>query len=106
MHHPIVSKDCKLSVRLAIYGTFTHSSPDIYIYLHFDTGEIHNSLNAYKSHDAWSYFKAGFLCEIKVTTTLMDVVVVCGQVCTKPEARHEMIGTNPRFGVRIPLVST
>lgn len=41
--------------------------PDIYIYL----------VSTYKSRDARSYFKAGFVGKIMVTTTPMAVVVVC-----------------------------
>ena len=42
----------------------------------------HESLAAWKSLDAWSYFIAGFVGEIKVTRTPKDILVVCGHVCT------------------------
>lgn len=42
------------------------------------------NLKAHKSLDAWSYFKAGFVGEIKASMTPMDVVVVCGQEPLKP----------------------
>lgn len=56
--------------------------PDIYIYLISTPGKYTSqSLKAYKSLDGWSFFKAGFVGEIKVMRTSMDILVVCGQVC-------------------------
>ena len=56
---------------------------DIYMYLITSPGEYtQQSLQAWKSLDAWAFFKAGFVGEIKVTRTPKDVLIVCGQVCT------------------------
>ncbi|KAL7404462.1 hypothetical protein ABVT39_015100 [Epinephelus coioides] len=54
--------------------------PDIYMYLISMPGKNPmQSLKVHKSLEAWSYFKARFVGEIKVTRTLMDILVVCGQ---------------------------
>ena len=56
---------------------------DIYMYLISSPGKYtHESLEAWKSLVAWSYFKAGFVGENKVTRTPKDILVVCGHVCT------------------------
>ena len=56
---------------------------DIYMYLISSPGKYrHESLEAWKSLDTWSYFKAGFVGKMKVTRTPKDILVVCGQVCT------------------------
>ena len=56
---------------------------DIYMYLISSPGKYtHESLEAWKSLDAWSYFKAGFVGENKVTSTPKDILVVCSHVCT------------------------
>ena len=55
---------------------------DIYMYLISSPGKYtQQSLKAWKSLDAWAFFKAGFVGEIKVTRTPKDILVVCGQVC-------------------------
>ena len=50
-------------------------NPDIYMYLISRPGKY--TLHTF---DTWSYFKAGFVGEIKVMRTSMDILVVCGQV--------------------------
>lgn len=68
--------------------------PDIYMYLVSTPGKYTKRiLKACKSRNAWPYFKAGLGGEIKVMMMPIDVVVVCGQVCAKPETWHEMTGT-------------